>query len=1249
MPAVPPTVTAQSTRAPAAANSDFDPLPPRGLGRNHHPGAGALLLLSAGYAIVAGLSLQLGVAHTNATPLWPPSGMALAAIILLGYRAWPAVMLGAFLANLVTFYINGQPLSATLVLVSTVIGAGNALEALAGAWMMRRYTDGAQPLGQLQNVYKFALVAMVMSMAGAGIGASALVAAGLAPAGAFGTVLLTWWVGDTAGVLLVAPAIVIWRLRPPPGWHERGALRVALEVAASLALLAALGAAIFMRRYTGDDALGWLPYLFVPCVAWAAHRYGLRGASAVCLLAAGAAVLATVNGQGPFVAGTLNDALIALDTFVVLCSLIGMVLSADAAERRRLQAGVLQHSAVQWATLLLGVALTVLVWHLVTVGTERRAREHFEADSRDIAERIARRISLYESGLRAAQALFQAEQQPSREQWRGFAAGMDLQRNFPGVMGLGYGAFIRKGQRTALEAQVAREGYPDFRIWSREGVTDLGMYVPVYYLEPFSGRNVIAFGYDMLSEPVRRVALLKAGRNGQPALTDRVVLIQDAQGGGQPGFLMYFPVYRRQAGLRPDATPEQRMAALQGFAYSPIRAADLMAGLMGSGAHDIRLEVFDGDSTAPGQRLYASAPDRSAADQLQYPNPYQGVQTLDLLQHRWTLRFTSLPAFERAIDRQKSHIVLLAGMIISLLFFGVVRALTARHLYATGLARQMTAALRESQQSLIVARDQAEAASRAKTEFVANMSHEIRTPLNAVLGMAHLLDQTALAPPQRQYVGMIRSSGSSLLAILNDVLDFSKIEAGRMELEPSPFALAQVLEAVATIMSVNAGEKNLHLAIDVEAGVPAQLVGDSHRLQQILVNLLGNAIKFTAQGSVVLLVETLPAAPQQAGCVSLRFTVRDTGIGIAPERLAQLFAPFAQADASTTRRFGGTGLGLTISRRLADLMGGAIDVRSTPGAGSDFVLTVPLQRAADAEEPGAACTGNQQALHLLLIGDLGPGAGYLGRTVASCGWTSTPAPGGDDALHLLGDPAQHFDAVLLDWNMPGLCGRAILRQLRDDARLGGRPVIVMVNAYEQGRMLLVESEQGADGVLLKPVTAARLHEALKAALQEAPHHHAHAVHEPLPAAPVTQEAPEPIRLDGAHLLLVEDNPVNQLVARSMLEYAGARITAVDNGRAAIDALRDSVNGGDHHYDLVLMDVQMPEMDGFTATGLIRTELGLTLPVLAMTAGVMESEREQCIASGMNDFIAKPIDVEQMLAVIRRHLQHDRQATTPPRA
>ncbi|USX17723.1 CHASE domain-containing protein [Oxalobacteraceae bacterium OTU3REALA1] len=1217
-----------------------------------------LALLALCYALVARASLLLAFANTNATPVWPPSGIAFAAILLIGYRAWPAIMLGAFAANLATFHANGLPLGGAVALASAAIAAGNTLEALAGTWLIRRYADVTQPIGQLQNVYKFTLVAMAMCLVSAGIGATTLVLFGLAGADAYATVMLTWWVGDTAGVLLVTPAIIVWWTDRSPAWRWRGALEVALSLAALLALIAM----VFFRAYSPDDHLGWLPYLFVLCVAWASYRYGLRGASAVYMCAAAGAVLGTVSGLGPFAAGTLNDALISLDSFIVLCSLIGLVLSADASERKRLQTSVQEHSAAQWATLLVGVGLTVLVWHLVAEDTERRARERFDAEAAEIARSIVQRMTLYESGLRGAQALFKAEQEPTRTQWRDFAAGLDLANNFPGVMGLGYGIFLRHDQRAGLERQVRQEGYPEFRVWSLDATQTAHpppSSVAVLYLEPFDERNRRAFGYDMLSEPIRKVALRNAARSGMPALSAKVELVQSARDGHQPGFLMYFPVYRKQAGLAAGATPEQRMAALQGYAYSPILAEELMRDLLGAGghgenhagAHAIRLEIFDGDEADAKARLYASAADRTENDRLHYPNPFAREMPLELLQHRWTLRFTSLPAFERSIDRQKSHIVLLAGVIISLLFFGVVRALTARQVYATALARQMTGALRESERSLIAARDLAEAASRAKTEFVANMSHEIRTPLNAVLGMTHLLNNTPLSADQQKYLEMIRTSGNSLLGILNDVLDFSKIEAGRMELSPAPFQLGAVLETLANIMTVNGGEKDLELAIGIEPGVPQALVGDGHRLQQVLVNLVGNAIKFTEKGSVAVLVELVAGPPgtsgidQAAGApATLRFTVSDSGIGIPADSLAQLFAPFSQADASMTRRFGGTGLGLAISRRIAALMDGAIEVRSTPGVGSEFMLTVPMLRA---DAPAADDASGLPAQHLLVVDDDPISARYLYKTIRAQGWRCDCAGSGEQALTLLRGSGGRYGAVLVDWNMPDMDGLETMEAIRA-AGPGAPPIVLMVSAFGQGKLLRAGGAQSADAVLLKPVTGQRLHDTVRLARaareaaaadkkdggDPAAPGSAPATEPDLPPPPAPAAGPPPgLRVDGVRILLVEDNPINQLVAKSMLDYAGASIDSVENGREAVDLLRTE----SHRYDLVLMDVQMPEMDGFEATRLIRSELKLALPVLAMTAGVMASEREQCIASGMNDFIAKPIDVEEMLRAIVRNL------------
>jgi len=498
-----------------------------------------------------------------------------------------------------------------------------------------------------------------------------------------------------------------------------------------------------------------------------------------------------------------------------------------------------------------------------------------------------------------------------------------------------------------------------------------------------------------------------------------------------------------------------------------------------------------------------------------------------------------------------------------------------------------------------------EQANMAKDAFVANMSHELRTPMNAVLGMAHLLGSTKLSPEQSRYLEMIRASGQSLLGILNDILDFSKMQAGKVEPHPVRFKLDDVMHAVATIMSVSAGEKELELCMAVEPDVPRMLIGDALRLQQVLVNLAGNAVKFTEKGEVSVLVQKMTAAP-----LTLRFRVRDTGIGMNKEQLARLFSPFTQGDLSFTRRFGGTGLGLTITKNLIDMLGGSIQVDSEPGQGSEFRFTLAFTEAADAEPPRTL-----SKLHVLVVDDNRTSRTFISKTIVSWGWSSDRAASGEEALARLRSGIR-YDVVLVDSLMPGMDGMATMHAIR---QLAPVPVICLVNASTRGKLMQEMAEASVAAFLTKPVTASSLFDAVQTALAPVAHDGEAAASLLLPA------------LDGARILLVEDNPVNQNVARGILEQAGAQVTVADNGQLALDRLAGGA------FDLVLMDVQMPVMDGFTATRKIRQELRLTLPVIAMTAGVMESEREQCTSAGMDDFIAKPIDVEQMFATLARHL------------
>jgi len=608
----------------------------------------------------------------------------------------------------------------------------------------------------------------------------------------------------------------------------------------------------------------------------------------------------------------------------------------------------------------------------------------------------------------------------------------------------------------------------------------------------------------------------------------------------------------------------------------------------------------------------------------------------DPLSIRGFLAGIALPVFVALATSDQSH-HLAAAIVVAVFTLGM--AIVARrahltlvdHLRVTARLAVSEEAAKRAEAVMREARDLAERTARARSAFLANMSHEIRTPMNAVLGFVELILDTELTTEQRRALELVRSSSEALLMILNDILDYSKIEADHLELEAIPFDVSKVVHATASLLAVRAREKHLELLAEVTPEVPRAMRGDPTRLRQVLMNLIGNAIKFTDQGEVVVSVTTALAADD---VVHLRFAIRDTGIGIAPEQIGAVFREFTQADSTTTRRYGGTGLGLAISQRLVRLMGGEITVTSEVGRGSEFSFTLAF--AADVPASRAAGLATLGGRRMLIVDDNQTNRRILREMLGGEGIKVEEATTAGEGLAAMRQAAKKrapYDLAILDVQMPDMDGFQLATAVRADRGLARTRLLMLTSAGQRGDGERCR-ELGIRGYLRKPLSRADLLEALGTVL----------------AGPEETATPEVVTRHtiaesrrSVRVLLAEDNPVNQQVAVAMLVKRGHEVHLAANGREAVDAVTH------RDYDVVLMDIQMPEMDGFEATHAIRAlPRGKALPIIGLTAHALSGERERCLSHGMTDYLAKPFKAHELFALVEGTAE-PKPAALPPLA
>ncbi len=844
------------------------------------------------------------------TPVWPAAGLDLVVLLAFGPRFWP-VLFAAYFATTTGRSVAWAP--------ALGMAFANCLRAVAGVWLFNAISKQRKFLGEFAEVAAFAGTALLSPLAGGVIGTALLILGGTFPANQWGIVSSRWWIGDGLGTLIVAPVL----LGLAKGAAGLSPFREQRLLGKTLATIAPVAAACYLVFFRPENSylLFSVFLLILAAAAWA----GPPAARVSALIIASAAVWATHNGIGAFAGGTIRENLQNLNLFLAAVSLTGLAVGAFRSTGSLLLPG---------AVLVAGWALSG--WLYASLEKERIGYDQarFDKEVNLVEGRMSARLATYEDALRGAAGLLTASPHTHPGEWHSYIQTLGLLERYPGTTAIEFIQYVPAEQVESFLASRRREGFPDFGIrpYPRTHASSdpNAVHFVTAYAEPPRFSAMVA-GVDLATEPRRKAASERARDTGLATLTRTVAFSNP--GNPQNGLMLFVPVYRET--LAPSASVGERRAALFGWTAVAFTTDAFFGSTLEDLRETITLRVYDA-SNRNGPPMFAS-------DDPHKTDPeFEQTSKVELAGTSWTLGWNRTSQFPN-LSKTPSAWAAGCTALLSLLLAGLVVNLQSTGQRASALAEDRT-------RELAKALHAADAANRAKSEFLANMSHEIRTPMNGVLGMLSLLLDSSLDEEQREFAQTAHSSADSLLRVLNDILDFSKIEAGRMPIEARPFDLSQVASNVIDLLTPQAAEKNIVLGLQWSPKNPRMLVGDGGRLRQVLLNLAGNAVKFTSQGSVILRVGCLE---QSKGKARLRFEVEDTGIGIAEDVQQQLFQKFTQADASITRRFGGTGLGLAISKQLVHLMGGDLGLRSTPGKGSTFSFEMSLP-VVDQAAPKAA-------------------------------------------------------------------------------------------------------------------------------------------------------------------------------------------------------------------------------------------------------------------------------------------------------